>query len=104
MMHVASAGHILLAGCDAATWINAKVTEGWGTLGNVLKIAAAIYLLYVLIFHRTLKAFVLALLLTGVAYWSVIGGGVNWVGGLVGGETNSAQVSNLTAPASGGGC
>src|SRR3984893_1837659 len=85
VVHAVTA-HVLAGGCDncdAITWMTWLLNSIWGTMSLGVKVGAGAFLLIVLLVRRTLKAVVLALLVCGIAFWGVIGGGIGTAGDMV---------------------
>ena len=101
VVHAVTA-HVLAGGCDncdAITWMTWLLNSIWGTMSLGVKVGAGAFLLIVLLVRRTLKAVVLALLVCGIAFWGVIGGGIGTAGDMVG-KLMPHGANQIIAPAS----
>jgi len=87
-------------GCNAIDWFKALLSSIGSLMALGIAVGGGLFLLLVLLFRRTFKAVVLALLVCGVAFWAILGGGIGTVGDMVGKlMPNSGVTSQIIKPA-----
>lgn len=101
LMHAVT-GHVLASGCDncdAVQWFTWLLNNIWDAMSLAVKVGAGAFLLIILLFRRTLKAVVLGLLVCGVAFWSILGGGIGTASDMIGRlMPNSSVTQQITKP------
>ena len=94
--------HVLAAASDGQgliAWAVTKLNEIWDAMGLAYKVCTAGFLLFVVVFRRTIGKLLLALLLAGIGWWAVLLGGASAVANMIGHETpNPGITQQVTNP------
>src|SRR5712671_4183899 len=102
LTHVVATGHVLAGGCDgcnAVDWLKWLFAQVGDLVNSGFKVSAALLMAGILFFRRTIKYIALGLFMCGVAFYSVIGGGVQGVGNMIGRMMpNSGVVTQIIQP------